>query len=153
MRSLRWIVVLLLCLVANTFAQKTTPPPAKESCGYPNYCARSDIKVEPYPKTPPNMPKAGSVTTDPVFGSRILRVTDGNTDPKRPGQSYQTPSSAEQNNWNTNSTKFYVKESGGRLWVYDFDPPRWLPNRFPTSRWTGAVNRSSAMRTRTFFSA
>jgi len=103
MRHSIWIGLLLMCVPGSSLAQKNPTPAAKDSCGYPNYCARSDTKVEPYPKTPPDLPKAGSQGTDPVFGSRILRVTDGSTDPKKPGQQFQTPSSAQQNTWNTDS--------------------------------------------------
>jgi len=124
MRHSIWIGLLLMCVPGSSLAQKNPTPAAKDSCGYPNYCARSDTKVEPYPKTPPDLPKAGSQGTDPVFGSRILRVTDGSTDPKKPGQQFQTPSSAQQNTWNTDSSKFYVKEAGGKIWVYDFDPSK-----------------------------
>lgn len=122
MRLSMWIAFLLLCTFASAALAQKTPATPKADCGYPNYCARSDTKVEPYPQTPPNAGKAGTIITDPTFGSRVLRVTDGNTDPRRPGQPFQTPSSAQQNTWNTNSTRFYVKESGGPVWAYDFDP-------------------------------
>lgn len=86
------------------------------------YCARSDRKVEAYPDQPPAMGPAGSIITDPSFGSRILRVTDPSSDPKGKGRSLFTPSSAEQNTWNKNSTMFYVTTAGGSFLLYDFDP-------------------------------
>ena len=139
MRHSIWIALLLLCSSANTVLAQKNQPAAKEDCGYPNYCARSDKKVEAYPKTPPDAGKAGTIVTDPSFGSKILRVTDGNTDGQRPGQPFQTPSSAQQNTFNTNSTKFYVKESGGRIWVYDFDPSSMTAKIIPGFRvdWRG----------------
>lgn len=68
------------------------------------------------------MGPAGSVITDPSFGSRILRVTDAKADPKGAGRSLFTPSSAEQNSWNTTSTMFYVNTAGGSFLLYVFDP-------------------------------
>jgi hypothetical protein len=68
------------------------------------------------------MGPAGSIINDPTFGSRILRVTDPNSDPKRAGRSLFTPSSAEQNPWNKDTTMFYVVTAGGSFLLYDFDP-------------------------------
>jgi hypothetical protein len=93
-----------------------------KGCGPPNYCARTDRKVEPFPATPPKLGPAGSYVTDPNFGTRILRVTDSKTDYVREGGSLMSPSSAEQNSWNSNSTRFYVENSGGKFLLYDFDP-------------------------------
>lgn len=53
----------------------------------------------------------------------MLRATDGSTDPRAPGQSFHTPSSAEQNSWDASGTHFYVVAGGGgRLQLLDFDP-------------------------------
>lgn len=93
---------------------------AVNTCGPPEYCARSDRKVEPYPKTPPVLGPAGSIVTDPTFASRIVRVTDEKTDPG--GKSLMSPASAEQNAWNTTSTNFYVVTAGGSFLLYDFVP-------------------------------
>jgi hypothetical protein len=93
---------------------------AEKSCGPPNYCARTDRRVEPYPKTPPALGAAGSVITDPNFGSRIVRATDARTDAN--GRSFHTPASSEQNSWNKDSTKFYVGMTGGNTVLFDFSP-------------------------------
>ena len=106
-----------------TFTQTQTDL-SKTACGYPNYCARTDRRIEPYPQTPPSVGPVGSIVLDPNFGSRILRVTDANTDSRRPGQSFHTPSSSQQNSWNSTTTKFYVVETGGQLVLYDFDPSK-----------------------------
>jgi len=90
-------------------------------CGPPNYCARTDLRVEPYPKAVPALGPAGSIISDPNFGSRILRVTDTKTDLRRPSESYSTPSSAEQNSWNMDGTKFYVRGIDGGLELFDFN--------------------------------
>lgn len=95
-----------------------------KGCGYPNYCARTDRRTEPYPDKLPPLGPAGSVFPDPNFNSRILRITDANTDPKKPGQSFHSPASAEQSTWNSDSTKFYVVEGGGKKLLYDFDPAK-----------------------------
>jgi hypothetical protein len=93
-----------------------------QACGPPNYCARTDRRVEPYPANPPAIGPAGSIITDPSFGSRIIRVTDAKSDPQGRGRSLLTPSSAEQNAWNANGTKFYVLTPGGQYLLYNFDP-------------------------------
>lgn len=96
---------------------------AEKVCGPPVYCARTDRKVEPYGKTPPSIGPADSILADPVFGSRILRVTDEKSNSgAHPGASFVTPSSAEQNSWNTSATQFYVLAAGGRKALFDFDP-------------------------------
>jgi hypothetical protein len=123
-----WFRLPLLSLMAICFSvcvSAQTPIPSRTSekqCGPPDYCARTDRKVEPYGAKPPVLGRAGSIITDPNFGSRILRVTDEKTDPRREGGPIMTPSSAEQNTWNTNSTKFYVVGMGGKDFLYDFDP-------------------------------
>jgi hypothetical protein len=91
-------------------------------CGPPNYCARTDVRVEPYPKAAPAVGAAGSIVSDPVFSSRIVRVTDTRTDARRPSESYSTPSSAEQNSWNTDDTKFYVRGIDGVFELFEFNP-------------------------------
>lgn len=90
--------------------------------GLEDYHARTDTRVESYPNSAPQMGPAGSVITDPSFGSRILRVTDEKADPTGKGRWLATPSSAEQNPWNANSTIFYVNTAGGQYLVYDFEP-------------------------------
>ena len=96
--------------------------PADQACGPPNYCARTDRRLEAYPKAAPSVGPAGSVITDPTFGSRLVRVTDEKADPKGSGRGLVTPASAEQNSWNTTSTKFYVVTMGGSFLLYDFNP-------------------------------
>lgn len=93
-----------------------------EGCAPPHYCARTDRKVEPYPKSPLPLGGAGTIVVDPNFGSRILRVTDEKAGPVGKGGAFKTPSSAEQNSWNKDSTAFYVVAAGGQNVLYHFDP-------------------------------
>ncbi|HUO14451.1 MAG TPA: hypothetical protein VMX38_05640 [Verrucomicrobiae bacterium] len=121
---LQWFTLAIIsapvCLAQVT--ANTQEPLPKAGCTDGPYCARTDRKIEPYPETPPAIGPAGSIISDPTFGSRILRVTDPGSDPKGLGRSLFTPSSAEQNTWNKNSTMFYVTTSGGSFQLYNFDP-------------------------------
>lgn len=113
-----------VCLVLVALGAVTESDRAANSgvgCGPPNYCARTDRRIEPYQPNPPAMGPAGSIIRDPAFSSRILRVTDAKSDPYGMGRSLMTPSSAEQNAWNADSTKFYVLTIGGQYVLYDFD--------------------------------
>ena len=120
-------LIAVACLVlagSALFAmgQATSASEKDKSCGPPNYCARTDQRIEPYPKTPPVLGPAGSIIADPSFGSRIVRITDAKSDPQGRKRSLMTPSSAEQNSWNVDSTKFYIVTAGGQYMLYRFDP-------------------------------
>jgi len=115
----------VLLLTVASGASQAQPDAGQKTtavCGPQQYCARTDRRVEPYPEKPPAIGPAGSMISDPTFGSRILRVTDGRSDPTQVGRPLFTPSSSEQNSWNKNSTMFYVSTSGGTILLYDFDP-------------------------------
>jgi hypothetical protein len=117
----------VLCLSVAAWAVRGQPEPHHDSkpassVGNTEYSARTDRRIEPYKETPPDIGPAGSVISDPIFGSRILRVTDQKSDSKQPGRSLVTPSSAEENSWNKTSTMFYVNTLGGTFLLYDFDP-------------------------------
>jgi hypothetical protein len=103
------------------------------------YAAHTDRKLDAYPEKPPTIGPAGSIITDPTFGSRIVRVTDESSDPKHLNRSLFTPSSAEQNTWNTTSTMFYVNTAGGSFVLYDFDPSTLKPRlaSTPNLPWNG----------------
>jgi hypothetical protein len=116
--SLRLFTVLCWSVIA--LAAQSQPGPHSDSPS--QYSARTDRKLVPYPETPPAIGPAGSVITDPSFGSRIARVTDERSDPKVAGRSLFSPSSAEQNPWNKDSTMFYVNTAGGSFLLYAFDP-------------------------------
>jgi hypothetical protein len=69
-------------------------------------------------------PDVNVVFTDPDFGSRMVRVTDADVlvNMGLSNINYVTDSSAEQNPWNTDSTRFYVIGTGGNFLLYSFDP-------------------------------
>jgi len=143
-------LLLLAGLSASLWAKSSKPTEKKEdkesrgNCGYPNYCARTDRKTEPYPKTPPALGHAGSIITDPTFGSRILRVTDELSNRNRPDISFQTPASAEQNTWNRDSTRFYVLSGGGRITLFKFNPANLSATLIgmPQLKWRGGAQFS-----------
>ncbi len=98
------------------------------------YCATtSNLLILPSPL--PVLPSANGIFIDPDFGSRILRVTDSHTadnmnvclsfvlsPPSCALRSWETPSGAESNTWNADSSKFYVMMNGNsRVAVYDFN--------------------------------
>lgn len=116
-----------------------TSGPSETSCGPPNYCARTDLRVEPYPKTPPALGPAGFIIDDPSFGSRMVRVTDAKSDPRKPSESYATPSSSVQNSWNTDDTKFYVRSIDSGVLLFDFNPSTMAihPLGEPNVSWAG----------------
>jgi hypothetical protein len=120
--------------------------PPTSTCGPQEYCARTDRRVEKYPEKPPALGPAGTIISDPTFGSRILRVTDSGSDQRHAGRPLVTPSSAEQNSWNKNSTMFYVITSGGSLLLYDFDPATMTarPAGNPGLNWGGEPQFSFA---------
>lgn len=122
---LQWFTVLGLSALVGAAQSPATQHPdtiGVGACPPPEYCARTDRRIELYPDKPPALGPAGSIITDPNFGSRILRVTDDRSDPAQPGRPLYTPSSAEQNSWNKDSTMFYVVTAGGSFMLYDFDP-------------------------------
>ena len=87
--------------------------------------------VQPYPNaitdralhtaTPMTPPPAWTVFKDPDFGSSMVRVTDGNTNPRHPA-SYFHNSSAGTNEWSLDSKKFVVIGQFSDLLAFGFDP-------------------------------
>jgi hypothetical protein len=142
MKHFLWFICFMaLCVSAVCVAQApaSVSPDATRSraCPPPKYCAPTDRNAKPYPEKPPAIGAAGSIVNDPTFGSRILRVTDERSDPKQAGRPLYTPSSAEQNSWNKDSTMFYVTTSGGSFMLYNFDAATMTasPARSPNLSW------------------
>ena len=126
-------------MLSSTAVKAQVGVSSEKLCGPPNYCARTDVRVESYPKAAPAVGAAGSIVSDPVFSSRIVRVTDTRTDSRRSSESYSTPSSAEQNSWNTDDTKFYVRGLEGGLELFEFKPSTMALHLtgVPNVSWTG----------------
>ena len=128
----RLLCPLLVTLLATTSAFAAAPS---------SYVAVQDLAVHPAP-APPALGPANSIVIDPAFSTRIARITDPNTlGASYVNRSYMTPSSAEQNTWNTTSTLFYVQFDGGWLIPYAFDPASMSVSRLPdpTSSYGGLV--------------
>lgn len=79
--------------------------------------ALRDRTIRPKPPLPTWGP-TGDVLRDPVFGSRILRVTDQATTGGR--TSWRTSSASDQV-WSADGTKFFVENSGGGTRLFAFD--------------------------------
>jgi hypothetical protein len=86
-----------------------------------SYAAPSDLAVRPEPPLPA-LGAAGFQFQDPSFGSWIVRATDPDTRPDKPGIAYGTPSSSEANTWNSDSTLFYVLDLDASVLPYSFNP-------------------------------
>jgi hypothetical protein len=72
---------------------------------------------------------AGFSFNDPVFGSRIWRITDRLTRPDKIDRSYRTPSATHQNAWSADSAYFYVVSTDGTVVPFAFDPERGTASR------------------------
>src|SRR5262245_22809793 len=76
----------------------------------------TDTKVIP---SAPALGPANSVITDPTFGSRILRVTDTNTNG---GESFISTDSGFHRGWNANSTAIKLGGPHGDGYWLEFNP-------------------------------
>jgi hypothetical protein len=77
---------------------------------------------------------AGVSFTDPVFGSRLWRMTDRFTRPDAIDRSYRTPSATHQNAWSADSSYFYVVSTDGTVVPFAFDPERAAASRLDALR-------------------
>jgi hypothetical protein len=64
---------------------------------------------------------AGSEFVDPVFGTRLMRVTDGAVRPGAPDRSFRTPSSVHANAWSADGRYFYTVSTDGTIVPFAFD--------------------------------
>lgn len=108
------------------------------------YKSRTDLNVAQRPNPAPTMGPAGSIITDPNFGSEIIRATDENTLMlgNKPSSfcAAGLGGSADVNTWNTDSTMLYVEDSGGGGAILSFDPVSFAVERiFPDWRPLGQV--------------
>ena len=102
--------------------------PAGDSCGPPTYnCSRTDVDTVQIPNPVPtvgNLVGANRAVTDPDFQSRIVRLTDAQTNPQFANISFITTASgsADENIWNTDFTLFLVQDTGDGSYPMEFDP-------------------------------
>ncbi len=116
--------------------------------------------VQPYPNaitdrrvrtaTPMTPPPVRAVFKDPDFGSLMVRVTDGNTNPKRLG-SYFRNSSADATEWSADSGKFFVEGENAGLFAFGFVPASMTVYSLPGAG-TGGGLRLPFLPTTTFSS-
>lgn len=83
------------------------------------YTAYSGTDPKPVPSPPPDLGPANSIIVDPTFGSRILRVTDGDT---ASGTSLIPEDAGFFRTWNANSTAIKLVTANGSSYWTDFDP-------------------------------
>jgi hypothetical protein len=92
------------------------------------YSARTDTDLQIESPLPArlNPPAVNVVFSDPDFGSRMVRVTDGNTPGQVAGRSWTTASDASVNEWSlpdsNGNYKFTVGSEGARALPMRFNP-------------------------------
>src|SRR5687768_13638340 len=99
--------------------------------------AAQDAVTDRGPRPKPALVKVGAAGfsfNDPVFGSRLWRVTDRFTRPDQVDRSYRTPSAAHQNAWSADSSYFYVLSTDGTVVPFAFDPERGAASRLEALR-------------------
>jgi hypothetical protein len=83
---------------------------------------RTDLKITQLPSPLPNwgaLTGKNTIQTDPDFGTKIVRLTDGMT---CLGSSMQTADQPECGLWNANDTLLLVRNTGGSSVVIQFNP-------------------------------
>jgi hypothetical protein len=131
-------VAIAVCLATPARAQSPATLAADVVSVAP-YRAVIDRLPHAKPALPPLGP-AGSSIVDPVFGSRVIRMTDGLTRPGALGRSYRSPSSPHQNAWSAAGTKFYVVSGDGSVIPFSFDATTGLAQRIqPTTTGDGGL--------------
>jgi len=71
--------------------------------------------------TLPSLGAAGYTFSDPDFGTRVMRVTDGRARPGTLDRSYRTPSSTHANAWSADARYFYTVSTDGTVLPFSFD--------------------------------
>ncbi len=104
--------------------------PPERKCGPPSYpCSRTDFAIVQVPNPVPNVGNlvgANTIITDPDFQNPIVRVTDANTNPRKPARSFGAGigGSADVTVWNKDSTLFILGDTGGEYYPFSFDPDK-----------------------------
>jgi hypothetical protein len=104
------LTLLLLSLPANgAWAQGVEP--------YPDAITNRMF----YPKTPMAPPPANTPFVDPDLGGLMVRVTNGNSNPKVPGSYFRNPP-PDLNVWSMDNSKFYVAGENSTNLAFAFNP-------------------------------
>ncbi|HWK11502.1 MAG TPA: Ig domain-containing protein [Vicinamibacterales bacterium] len=96
-----------------------------------------DAVTDRGPRAKPTLVKVGGAGfsfNDPVFGTRMWRVTDRSTRPGFPDRSFRTPSGTHQNAWGADDRHFYVTTNDGTIIPFAFDPSTGSASRIDPSR-------------------
>jgi len=75
-------------------------------------------------------PAANTVFQDPDFGALMVRVTDGNTNPKQLNGYFRNPET-ETNAWSADGRKFFLVGQGKNTLAFGFDPSTMLIGPLP----------------------
>ena len=123
----------------QTTATTTNPDGTATRTAVGPYYAVIDRYAYPKPALPAVGP-AGTTIQDPVFGSSITRLTDGNTRPGYLNRSFRTPSGTHSLAWSANGTKFYVVSTDGTVIPFTFDAATHTARRIqPTTSGEGGL--------------
>ena len=127
-------LALALSYTASTGAQSVAP-------SQPADVYKATVDRLPHAKPAlPALGAAGTATSDPVFGSRIYRVTDAKTRPGALNRSFRSPSSPHQNAWSAAGTYFYVASGDGSILPFKFDSTKGTAQRVqPTATGDGGL--------------
>ncbi len=117
--TLSWVAITTIALGARVAGQGIQP--------YPN--ANTDRLI--HQKTPIPLPPVGVVFADPDFGSKMVRVTDANTNFLNPGTYLRPEGSGQANEWSADTKKFYVIAAGGWNLAFAFDPSTMAVSSLP----------------------
>ena len=127
---MNYTAVRALCCVLFAYFGLALNASGQGIAPYPN--ATTDRLI--HNETPMALPPRNVVFTDPDFGSKMVRATDGTTNFKRPGTYIRTEASGQANEWSSDGKKFYVLGSGGQVLVYDFNPSTMAITSPPTAK-------------------
>jgi hypothetical protein len=81
----------------------------------------------------PSLGAAGYTFSDPDFGTKIMRVTDGRVRPGTLDRSYRTPSSSHANAWSADARYFYTVSTDGTVVPFSFDRATMRAQRLQSS--------------------
>jgi hypothetical protein len=120
-----------------SFTTVVPPPPPPVSGAPSQYSAITDRITRTKPPVPA-IGAANSSIVDPTFGSKIARMTDGNTRPGLVNRSFRVPSNSHLAAWNADSTMFYVMSNDGTSIPFRFDAATMTASRInPSSSGNG----------------